>query len=253
MKNALQTKPERVEKGFHPSPENQNAEKQPVPNHFLRLSALIVLLVLLAANLFSFWQLNLLNSRLEALKHERQELVLAHQKKLNYYTGLRKSSNTIPLIKKYSKEYGVNPSFVSAIISRESHFDPSAVSSVGARGLMQIMKNTGEWMATKLKTENYSYDSLFDPELNIRFGSYYLAYLSDQFSGNPIMVASAYHAGANNVKLWALNYAQDQKNLTLDQIPKDNTKDYVRKVMDAYAVYFEADQKQVSSTSVSGS
>jgi soluble lytic murein transglycosylase-like protein len=55
------------------------------------------------------------------------------------------------------------------------------------------------------------------------------------------MVASAYHAGASNVKIWALNYGADQKTITMDQIPKDNTRDYVEKVMNAYALFYEYD------------
>ena len=117
-----------------------------------------------------------------------------------------------------------------------------AVSRVEARGLMQIMPDTGVWMAQRLKINSYRPDMLFDPETNIRFGTAYLAYLSDIFSGSPVMVAAAFHAGANNVKHWALNRAQDRKTIELEQIPTSDTRSYVRKVMDAYAIYYEKDK-----------
>jgi soluble lytic murein transglycosylase-like protein len=55
------------------------------------------------------------------------------------------------------------------------------------------------------------------------------------------MIAAAFHAGANNVKQWALKYGEDQKTIGIDQIPTDDTKDYVKKVMNAYALYYEYD------------
>ena len=142
-----------------------------------------------------------------------------------------------------SARAGVLARSLSAIIARESHY-PQAESGVGARGLMQVMKDTGEWVAQRLGVQGYTYDRLYEPELNIRFGAWYLNYLSSHFSGNPVMIASAYHAGANNVKQWALNNAADQRNLTIDQIPKDNTRDYVKKVMNAYALFYEFDSQR---------
>ena len=106
---------------------------------------------------------------------------------------------------------------------------------------MQIMQDTGEWVSGRLAVRPYSYELLFEPQLNIRFGAWYLGYLSAQFNGDPVMIASAYHAGANNVKLWALKYAQDKRTLRIDQIPTEDTKDYVQKVMNAYALFYEYD------------
>lgn len=177
--------------------------------------------------------------KLITLQSERLAAKQKHEEELNYYQGLKKKSNTQTIIDKYAKEYRVDPSFVSAIIARESHYDPYAVSRVGARGLMQIMEETGKWIAGRLKVNDYTYDHLFDPDINIRFGTWYLSYLSDIFQGNPEMVAAAYHAGANNVQHWALKFAPDRRTLSYQQFPKDDTKDYVGKVMKAYALYHE--------------
>lgn len=196
------------------------------------------LLLMLA---FSFLRYSQAQGRLQALRNERQARVEAHEKELGYYVQMRRASGYDEYIRRFAQEFQVDRSFISAIIARESHYDAKAESRVGARGLMQIMQDTGEWVSGRLAVRPYSYELLFEPELNIRFGSWYLGYLSGQFNGNPVMIASAYHAGANNVKLWALKYAEDKRTLRMDQIPTDDTKDYVQKVMNAYALFYEYD------------
>lgn len=142
-------------------------------------------------------------------------------------------------IEHYAAVYEINPAFVAAIIYRESHYDPEAVSYVGARGLMQLMPDTGTWMAEKAGIADYDHDDLFDPETNIRLGTRYLHYLSGKFDGDPILVACSFHAGAGNVESWIENYSSNGQTLTLDEIPMDDTQSYARKVMESYAVYLQ--------------
>lgn len=142
------------------------------------------------------------------------------------------------IIEYYAAVNNIDPAFVAAVIKRESDYDPHAVSSVGARGLMQIMPDTGEWLAGKVGIYDYHPDMLFDPEINIRMGCWYLGYLSRKFGGDPITIACAYHAGQGNVEdHWLPKYSANGKTLTLDEIPKDDTKYYARKVYEAYAIY----------------
>ena len=197
--------------------------------------------VLLLALAFSFLRYSREQGRLQALRDERQARIEAHEKELGYYVQMRGKSGYDEYIRQFAQEFQVDRSFISAIIARESHYDTKAESRVGARGLMQIMQDTGEWVSGRLAVRPYSYELLFEPQLNIRFGAWYLGYLSAQFNGDPVMIASAYHAGANNVKLWALKYAQDKRTLRIDQIPMEDTKDYVQKVMNAYALFYEYD------------
>ena len=197
--------------------------------------------VLLLALAFSFLRYSREQGRLRALRDERQARIEAHEKELGYYVQMRRNSGYDEFIRQFAQEFQVDRSFISAIIARESHYDTKAESRVGARGLMQIMQDTGEWISGRLAVRPYSYELLFEPQLNIRFGAWYLGYLSSQFNGDPVMIASAYHAGANNVKLWALKYAQDKRTLRIDQIPTEDTKDYVQKVMNAYALFYEYD------------
>lgn len=143
------------------------------------------------------------------------------------------------LVTKYAAEYAVHPAYVAAIILNESSYDADAVSSAGARGLMQLLPSTGEWIAPKIGVHDYTNELLFDPDVNIHMGAWYIGYLCDRFSGDPILIACAYHAGANNVDNWIKNYSTDGKTLTLDQIPYDNSRAYARKVVNSYAIYLE--------------
>lgn len=204
---------------------------------FVILLSLLVLLTAAAAILLA------INSqRLDGLIAKRESERLRVEQHRQEHLRARENSGYIGLIEQYAREFGVNPSFVSAIIKCESSYRPDAVSSVNARGLMQIMPDTGTWLAGRLKINNYQPEHLFDPETNIRFGTYYLAYLSDMFAGSPVMTAAAYHAGDKNVKHWALLHAEDKKTIGIDQIPMGDTRSYVGKVMDAYAIYNAFDQ-----------
>ena len=138
-----------------------------------------------------------------------------------------------------AQQYGLRPAFVAAIILNESSYDPSAVSSVGARGLMQLLPDTGRWVAGKLGIRDYTDDLLFDAETNLRLGVWYLDFLSDRYGGDPVLVACAYHAGHGNVDTWLTRYSRDGQTLSLDEIPMENTRSYARKVVDSYAIYLE--------------
>ena len=210
--------------------QNRSNNKEPQGSRgrnisFVRMAAGTLLLALLVALGFSFFSFSQAQSRLDTLRAQRQAAEDQHQKDIGYYVQMRRVSGFDEYIRQYAQEFCVDRSFISAIIARESHYVATAQSSVGARGLMQIMPDTGVWVAGRLAVQPYNYDRLFEPELNIRFGAWYLNYLSSQFGGQPVMIAAAYHAGAGNVKQWALNYAQDQKTIGIDQIPTDDTKD----------------------------
>lgn len=141
------------------------------------------------------------------------------------------------LITKYAAEYAVHPAYIAAIVLNESSYDPSAVSSANARGLMQLLPSSGEWIAPKIGLKSYTDDVLYDAETNLRMGAWYIGYLSDKYDGDPILIACAYHAGAGNVDNWIKNYSTDGKTLTYEQIPYENSRSYARKVVNSYAIY----------------
>lgn len=134
---------------------------------------------------------------------------------------------------------GLDPALVSAVILCESSYDTKAESRLGARGLMQLMEDTAAWVAHKLgeDDENYSFDLLYDGETNIRFGCWYLGYLSRRFGGDPLKIVCAYHAGQGNVDSWLSNpdYSHDGK--TLDVVPTSDTAAYSDRVLRARDVY----------------
>lgn len=141
------------------------------------------------------------------------------------------------LIEKYATEYEVDPYLVVAIIKNESKFNPNAVSKKDAKGLMQIAPITGRWASEKLEIPNYTEDMLFEPELNIKIGTWYLNVLKHEFGENLEVIIAGYNAGNGNVKGWLddSNYSKDGK--TLYEIPFNETKIYKEKVLRDYKRY----------------
>jgi hypothetical protein len=99
--------------------------------------------------------------------------------------------NFAPLISDYSKQYGVDPDLVSAIIRVESNFNPRAVSPKNCKGLMQLHPETAR---------RYGVSDVFDPAENIEAGVKYLSYLTDSFDRNLDLILAAYNAGENAVR-----------------------------------------------------
>ena len=129
------------------------------------------------------------------------------------------------IIDRYASEFGVDETEIFAIIETESKFNKDAKSSAGAIGLMQIMPDTGRWIATTLGIE-FEINELFDPNVNVRFGAFYLSYLHGKFSEDWVVYAS-YNAGEGVVSRWV------EENIKKDEIPYAETKNYVQKVFKA--------------------
>lgn len=151
------------------------------------------------------------------------------------YGTMTRPVNHVESIEKYAQEYDVDPLLVLSVIKVESNFNSDAVSHMNAKGLMQIIPETGKWIAQKLGVQ-YSDDMLHDSETNIKMGTYYLSYLLQHF-GNRDLAIAAYNGGIGNVKQWLLDkrYSDDQK--ILKDIPLDETRNYVKKVNSNYDIY----------------
>ncbi|MCL6638812.1 MAG: lytic transglycosylase domain-containing protein, partial [Firmicutes bacterium] len=106
------------------------------------------------------------------------------------------------LTTRYASANGVDRFLLAAVMKAESGFDKMAVSSRGARGLMQIMPETGYWIAGQTGYRNFDPEQLFDPETSIRMGSWYMAELLHEFSGDPVLALAAYNGGRGNVRNW---------------------------------------------------
>lgn len=140
------------------------------------------------------------------------------------------------LVLKYSSLYDLDPYLILSMIKNESKFHPKAQSYKGAKGLMQITDMTGEWAAKEIGIEGYSSEKLYEPEINIHIGCWYIKKLLFQF-GDVETSLAAYNAGSGNVSKWLANkeYCKDGK--TLDDIPFTETKEYVKKVLQSKEIY----------------
>ncbi len=140
------------------------------------------------------------------------------------------------IVTKYAAEYEIDPLFVYAVMKTESDFDPNAVSEADARGLTQVAETTFDWIKGKLQEEDTVFSDLFDPEVSIRYGTYFLHYLYEEF-GSYEMAAAAYHAGRGAVNEWVDDPSLSHDGESLHTIPSEKTAHYVHKVMQAYEKY----------------
>jgi len=111
-------------------------------------------------------------------------------------------------------------------------------------GLMQIMPDTGAWIAGKIDMTNYNEEMLKNADVNIRLGCWYLRYLTDRFGGVRNHVLAAYNAGPGNLKKWLENddYSRDG---VLVNIPFQETSSYVERVERAYEKYKKLYDKEL--------
>ncbi|MGN1422095.1 MAG: lytic transglycosylase domain-containing protein [Oscillospiraceae bacterium] len=139
-------------------------------------------------------------------------------------------------VERYSRENGLDKYFVYAVIKTESGFRPDALSNVGARGLMQIMEDTFEWVKFKQGDESTVYYDMYDPQTNIRYGCYLLGYLMEEF-GDIETAAAAYHIGRGRVNEWLGDSSISSDGVHLDVIPASDTAHYVSKITKAVEIY----------------
>lgn len=132
--------------------------------------------------------------------------------------------------------HGIDPLLVMAVIREESSFNPRAVSSRGAVGLMQIMPATGAWIAAQLG-EDFSPAKLFDPAANIRYGTWYLHALIAEFGGDLVRALAAYNAGNNRVSEWLSVGIWDGSLERIGRLPFPETKRYLIRIRRSHAIY----------------
>ena len=135
-----------------------------------------------------------------------------------------------------------NSPLINAIVRKESGFNPQAVSPVGALGLMQLMPDTALKIAQE-RGETIEIEQLLkDPELNMRYGSYYFAKKLEAFEGAVEITLAGYNAGPSNAKKWLERYGDPRKQeidlLTwIELIPFTETRTYIQRVIENYRVY----------------
>jgi soluble lytic murein transglycosylase len=142
---------------------------------------------------------------------------------------------TLPLrhddiIRQQAADKGVDASLIAAVIYAESRFRDQT-SKAGARGLMQVTPATANEVERKSGGTQFRLADLADPDINIRYGTFYLEKLLDRFGGNEVAALAAYNAGPTKAERWG------GTTLTLDAIPLEETRGYVADVLEKRREY----------------
>lgn len=132
----------------------------------------------------------------------------------------------------YADRYEVDRNLVASVILAESKFRQDATSVHGARGLMQIMPETGSWIATQIEDDSFSVDKLYNVNMNIKYGTWYLSELQTEYEGNEVLALAAYNAGRGNVYEWMEKYHWDINFKDYTKIPFPETREYVKRVLE---------------------
>lgn len=138
------------------------------------------------------------------------------------------------IINRYSEEYDVDKYLVLAIIKNESNFNKNSTSNKDAKGLMQLLDSTAKELAKELEIKDEI--NLFDEEINIRIGTYYISKLLKYYN-NLYLAISAYNAGMGNVNRWIEDDIIKNDGSNIENIPYKETENYLRKVIRDYNIY----------------
>jgi soluble lytic murein transglycosylase len=134
-------------------------------------------------------------------------------------------------VESLSKQNGLDPFLMAALIRQESEFNPKAVSKTGARGLAQIQPATGRELSRRLKLTSYSSAALFQPHVNLELGTYYLKSLLGQVGGREDAALAAYDAGLTHARAW-LSWGDFREPAEfIETIPFTETHAYVQGVL----------------------
>jgi soluble lytic murein transglycosylase len=149
---------------------------------------------------------------------------------------------TLPLrhddiIRQQADDKDLDPALIAGVIFAESHFRDQT-SHAGAKGLMQLMPDTADYIAQKSGGTAFVQGDLATPQVNIAYGSWYLRYLLDKYDGREVLALAAYNAGQGNVDAWLADVgARGERFRAADHIPFPETRDYVEKVLAAREDY----------------
>jgi soluble lytic murein transglycosylase len=135
-----------------------------------------------------------------------------------------------------AKDVGLDAAYMIGLIRQESRFQVAVRSSVGASGLMQVMPATAQWTAKKLGMSDYTGDQITDRDINLKIGAGYLKLVLDDFGGSQAMAAAAYNAGPGRPRKWREG-ARVEAAAWAENVPFNETRDYVKKVLYNGALY----------------
>jgi soluble lytic murein transglycosylase len=137
------------------------------------------------------------------------------------------------IIRQQAADKDLDPALIAGVIFAESHFRDQT-SHAGAKGLMQLMPGTADYIAEKSGGIAFVQGDLATPQVNIAYGSWYLRHLLDRYDGSEVLALAAYNAGLGNVDGWL---ADGGGEVRVAEIPFPETREYVRKVLEAREDY----------------
>ncbi|MEH2346462.1 MAG: transglycosylase SLT domain-containing protein [Nostoc sp.] len=148
-------------------------------------------------------------------------------------------------IEKWSIERKLNPLLVTALMRQESRFEPKIKSVADATGLMQLLPSTAKWIAPQIKVD-FKTINLENPNDNIMLGTWYLDHTHQQYNNNSLLAIASYNAGPGNVSKWLQTLTTQDPDEFVEQIPFDETKNYVRQVFGNYWNYLRLYNPEIS-------
>jgi soluble lytic murein transglycosylase len=161
-------------------------------------------------------------------------IVLSEVKHAVGHRGLPLTDASI--IREQAAAKHLDPALIAAVIYAETKFDPRP-SAAGAQGLMQILPATAYYLAHLSGGTRFTASDLDTASINVAYGSYYLRYLLDHYSGNEMLAVAAYNGGLANVDGWAAQASSAGERLTVAAIPFPETRAYVQRVLGAQRAY----------------
>ena len=138
---------------------------------------------------------------------------------------------------RYSNKYGHDVLLVYSLIREESRYNKNAVSSSNARGLMQLISGTANDSAQEVGIQHYNFNKLFDPEVNVELGSFYLRKVLDRYNGEIPLGLASYNAGPNRVAKWVDTIGYYKFDEFIEKIPITETRNYVKRILRSYGAY----------------
>jgi soluble lytic murein transglycosylase len=152
-----------------------------------------------------------------------------------WYERLRYPLGYEQIVRGHARNYRLDPALLAAVIYQESKFRPRARSKSGAIGLMQLQPATAEGIAVRTGGTRFRVDDLYTPEINVRYGAWYLRHLLDKY-GDERTALAAYNAGQQNVDTWR----REGKGIAFAE-----TRHYVKRVEHLKTLYRRGYAKQL--------